>query len=306
MSAIVPYRHSHPYPRPRPCPRFFAYRCQRGVALVCTLLLVLAAMLLGVSVARTAFGSVASARQERDRALAHAMAQAALRDAEADVAAVGAPSSARAAHFAAAPGSGFVAGCGRGADDLGLCLPAAADAPPVWQAIDLAAADAPEPVPYGRFSGAALAAGSGILPARLPAYLIERLAPPAGAGTAAGVAAAGAPAAGPDSWYRITAIGFGTRATTQVVLQALYRKPAPAAASTDAAGHGAASAAGPGGAGPPAAADGDGSGGNAGGSGGDSGNAGAPQQQPIEPLPAGRIGWREIANWPALHARAQQ
>lgn len=287
-----------PPPHLSPFPCLPAYRRQRGVALVCTLLLMLAAMLLGVSVARTAFGSVASARQERDRALAHAMAQAALRDAEADIGAAASSSSARAAHFAGAASSAFVAGCGRGADDLGLCLPAPAAAPPVWQALDLAAADAPALVPYGRFSGALFAAGSGILPARLPAYLIEKLAAPAGAGMAAG---------SPAAWYRITAIGFGTRATTQVVLQALYRKPAPAATAVGTAGGGTASAAGPGGAGPPAEADGDAGGGDVGASDAEGGDAGAlPQQQPIEPLPAGRIDWREIANWPALHARAQQ
>jgi type IV pilus assembly protein PilX len=79
-----------------------------------------------------------------------------------------------------------------------------------------------------------MAVGGGLLPARLPVYLIERL------------------GAGPGTVYRITAAGFGSRAATVVVLQAWYRRSAA--------------------------------------------GGGAP--------PAGRIGWREIANWPELHALA--
>jgi Tfp pilus assembly protein PilX len=57
--------------------------------------------------------------------------------------------------------------------------------------------------------------GPGLLTARLPAYLIEKIAPP-GATEAMG------------GFYRITAIGFGSRATTRVVLQSVYRLPKPA------------------------------------------------------------------------------
>jgi len=258
------------------------HRRQRGLALVCALLLMLAAMLLSVSVARTAFGSVASARQERDRIVAHAAAEAALRDAEKDLAGGAQPASARAGYFAVpaggAPGAastGFVAGCGRGADDLGLCLPAVSPLPPVWQSVDLAQPDNPVLVPYGRYTGATLASGSGILPARPPAYLIEKLDP-------------GPAAAGAGAFYRITAIGFGTNATTRVVLQLVYRKPAAGA--------------------PPSGAGGTPAGGNDddGPVPGASEVADAPPQPQSPQLPAGRIGWRAIANWPELHAQAQQ
>lgn len=235
---------------------------QRGLALVCALMLLLGAMLLGLSVARAAFGNMASARHERERMLARAAAEAALLDAQADIAGGAQPSSGRAGWFAAGTG-GFADGCGRGNQDLGLCLPAAAAMPAAWQAAGLAAASSPVRVPYGRYTGAAFAAGGGLLPARLPGYLIERLAP-AGAGPPAGTV------------YRITAIGFGTRETVQVVLQALYRRLPPAAASV-----------------------------------GDGSIAGAATDtaQSAEPpadLPAGRIGWREVANWPALHAQASK
>jgi type IV pilus assembly protein PilX len=126
------------------------------------------------------------------------------------------------------------AGCGQGAFDRGLC---GARDPPAWQTLDLAAAGNPALVRYGDFTGAPMAVGAGLLPARLPAYLLESL-------------AGGA--------VRITAVGFGARASTLVVLQALYRKQEP----------------------------------------------GAPPGRAHAALPAGRIGWREIVNWPELHARS--
>lgn len=206
-------------------------------------MLMLGALILGASVARTACASIASARQERDGMLARAAAEAALSDAQADIAGGLQPLSARAAWFAAGSG-GFAAGCGQGNQDLGLCLPAAPPAPAVWQIVDLADPVAPAVVPYGRYTGATLALGMGVLPSRLPGYVVERLAP----------GGAGPP---PAVIYRVTAIGFGARDTTRVVLQALLRKALPV---------------------PPAA---------------------APAASP-----AVRVGWREVVNWPELHARA--
>lgn len=215
-----------------PAPRL---RREPGMVLLCVLMLMLVAMLAGVAVARTTFATVAAARYERERLAARGAAEAALLDAERDIEADASPP-ARAALFAAGAPA-WPAGCGRDAHDRGLC---AVRDPPAWQALDLAAQDNPALASYGELTGAPMAAGRGLLPARRPAYLIERLDP-----AAAGV-------------YRITAIGFGTRDSVQVVLQALYRKHKPAAAAA-----------------PPGA------------------------------LPAGRLGWREIVNWPELHARAE-
>ena len=254
-------------------------RTERGLALVCALLLMAAAMVIGVAVVRGAFVLLAAAGNERDRDIAQAAAEAALRDAENDIAgraATSAPPASpdRAAHFGPGGATAFVDGCGRGVDDRGLCR---ARSPPEWQLLDLAAADNPALVPYGQFTGAVLAVGRGVLPARLPAYLIERITPP-GATAQQGV------------FYRITAIGFGARAATQVVLQSLYRLPPP-------------SGGGPG--------DGNGNGNdndhgephdNGHGNGNGNGTPGRPQ---AHQLPAGRIGWREIANWFELHARAR-
>jgi len=277
---------------------------QRGLVLVCALMLMLAAMVIGVAVARGAFILLAAAHNERDRDVAQAAAEAALRDAEHDIAGTADAPPDRAAHFGPDGAGAFVDGCGRGADDLGLCE---ARAPPAWQTLDLAAGDNPALVPYGHFTGAALAVGRSVLPARLPAYLIERIAPP-GATAQQG------------SFYRITAIGFGTRASTRVVLQSLYRLPTPAPTAAPGAGHG--NGAGNAGAGAGSHGDGNDSGdndGNESGEGHVNGNDGAPggdpngngngNHSPPQPqgrqLPAGRIGWRDIANWAELHARAQ-
>jgi type IV pilus assembly protein PilX len=245
---------------------------ERGLALVCALTLMLAAMVIGVAVARGAFVLLASARNECDRDVAQAAAEAALRDAEHDIAGAADVPPDRAAHFGPAGGGAFADDCGRGAGDLGLCR---ARSPPAWQTLDLADADNPALVPYGRFTGATLAVGRGRLPARLPAYVIERIAPP-GATAAQG------------SFYRVTAIGFGTRASTRVVLQSLVRLPPPAGGAGQDRGQGDESDEGH-------------DNGNDGAHGGDP----APARPPGRRLPAGRIGWREISNWPELHARAE-
>jgi len=276
---------------------------QRGVALVCALMLLIAAMLIGIAAVRAAFALMASARHEGERIAARAAAEAALRDAEHDIAGIaagaGAAGAARAGHFAPAGGAGFVEGCGHGPADLGLCR---AGAPPAWEHIDLVSA--PEVlVPYGRFTGAVFAAAGGAAPARLPGYLIEKL-EPAGALPAHG------------SFYRITAIGFGTHTSASVVLQAIYRKPDSAAAPGGSAaggdGTGGGQGAGegadvPGTPGTPEPPDADGD--QDAGQGPGGAGAGGPDPPPSSPqvtLPAGRIGWREIANWHELHARARQ
>lgn len=286
-------------------------RAECGLALVCALMLMLAAMAIGLAVMRGAFALLAAAHNERDRDVALAAAEAALRDGEHDIAGIGmAPSPERVAHFAPAGAAAFVAGCGRGADDLGLCL---ATGPPAWQTLDMADANNPALVPYGRFTGAVLAVGRGMLPARLPAYVIERIAP-AGATTEQG------------TFYRVTAIGFGTRASTRAVLQSVYRLPSPAGTG-DGSGSGGGDAGGLSGSSDGGGGGGGGSTGNGGsadgadsgtgtgastddgtsndnGNGNGNGNASSSAQQE-RPLPAGRVGWREIANWAELHARAQ-
>jgi Tfp pilus assembly protein PilX len=251
-------------------PAIGSQRRQHGAALVTALFLMLAVLMIGVSAARTALNAEKSARHDRDRHIAFGAAEAALLDAERDVEGGADPASVRAALFAPGGSAGFVDSCGQGAAsiNLGLCLPASSAAAPVWQALDLADAGG-KSVPYGQFTGAAMPVASGILPARLPRYIIE-LVPLTGAVPASG------------ALYRITAIGFGSRDTTRVVLQSYYHKLAPAAATDPVAMPAPLAPVPPSDPAGPAAP--------------------TPAVPAVPPaVPAGRISWREIANWPELH-----
>lgn len=234
-----------------------------GVALVTALVFMLVVLMMGVAAARSAIHAGKSARYERDRHIAFAAAEAALVDAEGDIESAAVTSPGRASLFDAGP-SALAKGCGRGMDDLGLCLDEGGA--PQWQAADLEAEDAT--VGYGGFTGARMATGGATLPARAPRYIIEF------------IHVGGAPP-GTGRFFRITAIGFGSRKATQVVLQSFYRK-APAGGSNGSSG----------GSGPRHR---------------DETEGRAPPvttPPPVSALPAGRIGWREIANWPELHQAA--
>lgn len=188
---------------------------EQGVALVTALFVMLMVLMLGVSAARAALDAEKSARSERDRHVAFEAAEAALADAERDIEGGADPASPRAALFEQGSAVGFVPGCGR--DDnspgLGLCLYVPAPGRPAW--LEAALLGGQGAVTYGRFTGARMPAGADTLPARLPRYLIELL-PFARAGESASVRA--------GNFYRITAVGFGAREHTRVVLQSYYRK----------------------------------------------------------------------------------
>jgi Tfp pilus assembly protein PilX len=247
---------------------------QAGVALVTALVLMLVTAMMGVAAARAAIHAGKSARYERDRQVAFAAAEAALADAERDIEGAAATAPGRAALFDAGP-SGLTKGCGRGVDDLGLCRDEGGT--PQWQAADLQA-DA-STAGYGSFTGALMATGGGSLPARAPRYVIEFL------------PITGAPP-GSGRFFRITSIGFGARQGTQVVLQSFYRKPV-SASGNNGSGNGSGTGSGSGGAEGP-------------GNGGASGGHGQPPvpPTPASAIPAGRLAWREVANWPDLHRAA--
>lgn len=193
------------------CPRH-----EGGAALAVTLFLIVAVLVIGAAAAQAALSAERQARSERDRQAALLAAEAALRDAERDI--QGGSDAPRAAMFAAGDSAGFVPGCGRRNEpNAGLCM--RSDPVPAWQAVDLAATGAEaRAVVYGSFTGAVLATGVGSAPARPPQYIIEAL-PVRRAGEDASTPMPGV--------YRITAIGFGARESTRVVLQAVYRRVEP-------------------------------------------------------------------------------
>lgn len=221
---------------------------QQGMVLMAALLVMVMLLLMGVSGARMALQGERAARGLRDRDIAMQAAEDALADAERELGGGGADP----ARNALVTGDVYVEGCGNGATapDLGLCSAAAGDAP-AWQQADIADdGAASRSVPFGHYTGAEMETGDGFLPFRKPRYVIECLPLPPGV------------AAGIDHVYRVTAIGFGARASTEVVVQSTYR-PAPGTAAGGAGGAGATVPAGP-------AAKGS------------------------------RIGWREIANYREL------
>lgn len=241
---------------------------ERGVVLLTALLLTLAVLMTSVAVARTAINGARAAGHERDRMVALHAAMAALADAEHDIEGGLDPGSARAAALANASPGAFAAGCRGGTPYDGLCE-RAPDAGDIFAA--LADDDGPA-VALGTFTGALIPAGEGALPVRAPRYLIERMPSTAGA-----------------LLYRVSALGFGSVATTQVAVQAYYRKML-AGAPPPGAGP-------PGSAPQPAPAPGE----------GQEQDPGTGPQAPPEPeapglpgTPGGpgiRVGWREIGNW---------
>lgn len=191
-------------------------RRQQGVTLLVGMLLLIAVLLLGASSARMVLQGEKAARAERDRHIALQAAEEGLMDAEHDIDA-GSGSAARASVFSGAGVDGFSDGCGEGVG-LGLCGPAPGTAAPAWQRADLANEDggAEQSVAFGAFTGASMPSGEGLLPFRAPRYLIERL-PDHRPGEEAGLT--------PHYIYRVTAIGFGVRPGTEVIVQSVYRKP---------------------------------------------------------------------------------
>jgi len=191
---------------------------QRGVSLVVALMMLVVILLLGISAAQIALQGEKVSRNDRDRQMALQAAEAALMDAELDI--EGSPDAvkSRSKFFASDNILAFPeTGCGSGLSNtsLGLCAVAPDPATPVWQSIDfLDASDKASSVPYGHFTGYGFPSGDGPLPAKLPRYIIEPMM----------FSYKGHSAEKPEVFFRVTAIGFGMRDTTQVVLQTFYRK----------------------------------------------------------------------------------
>ncbi|HEY8606701.1 MAG TPA: pilus assembly protein [Noviherbaspirillum sp.] len=204
-------------------------RRRQGVVLPTTLLVLVVALLLGISSARTALLSEKASRNDRDRLLALHAAEAALLDAEADI--TGAPADGRrGSRFRDAARNEQAGVCRRGGFDelAGICTPAIGGQPPVWTVTDfMDRSENAATIPFGRFSGRVYPSGEGNLPAHAPRYIIEVLAD-ASPGTEAGNSL---------PVFRITVVGFGVREGTQVALQSWFRLPPPGI-SPGAAAHG--------------------------------------------------------------------
>ena len=181
-----------------------APRAQRGLSLVTTLIFMLAALALGLSVLGVTTMQERITGNSKDRDLALQAAEAALRDAESDI-----------NNFAI--GTVFSDNC-----NLGLCTRpsqrATPDARPVDQQASFSWSTATQVRNYGQYTLVAALPG-GL--AGQPTYVIEQPVPVfiPGSSVQMGVT----PTTGKG--YRITARAVGARAETVVILQEIYATP---------------------------------------------------------------------------------
>jgi type IV pilus assembly protein PilX len=184
---------------------------QAGLALLACLVLLVVVALLGLSAARVAIEAELWSRNDHDRRVAFLAAEAALEDAQRDIEQA---TDERGLMFADGA-QRFDAACGAGLNNprLGLCA-----GPSAWLSAEFldASATGASSVPYGHLTGSRMPVAGGMLPARLPRYIIEDF-PLREAG-------ASAEPSGRRRLFRISAIGFGRRESTRVVLQAWYRR----------------------------------------------------------------------------------
>jgi len=185
-------------------------RSEEGFSLITTLVLLVIASLLGVAASQLVLMSERSSRYDRDRLIAFQAAEAALLDAEMDIRG---PGSIRSGLFSPLSSTGFEDGCGTGSTTKGMCLPANAGISPIWSTVDFM--DTERTVAFGEFTDRHYAAGTnGVQPARVPSYIIELIPDPAPGGNVNAQ----------RNLYRVTAVGFGPREETQVMLQMFFRK----------------------------------------------------------------------------------
>ena len=186
---------------------------QRGFSLITTLILLMVVSGLGIAASQMVLMSERTSRFDRDAQIAFQAAEAALVDAEIDIQGPNTSADQRMEKFEPKSKVNFSAGCGTG-ESRGLCAPAEAGQKPVWYQVDFTDESAnAETAKFGEFTDRKFAVGAtGIRPEIAPRYIVEVIPNPT-------------PAASPaDVLYRITAMGFGPRKKTQIVLQVVFRK----------------------------------------------------------------------------------
>ncbi|RQO33665.1 pilus assembly protein [Herminiimonas sp. KBW02] len=178
---------------------------QTGTTLITVLVMLLLILMLGLAAAQIALQSEKAARNDRDRHIAFQAAEAALLDAEITI--EHSPDAANSRRHIFARQS-----------ELDFPLP---DQEECASAANYVYPGLCDTVPYGRFTGNQFVTGVAALPVVAPRYAIELILDQKVS------LLTGKPA----YFYRITAIGYGARVSTQVVLQSVYRKQLAAALS---------------------------------------------------------------------------
>lgn len=198
----------------------FSHR-QVGFSLIVVLLLLAVVTILGLGAAQLSIVNELGARNDRDTEVAFQAAEAALVDAELDVLGPNTSTSARLCLFNNKDDTPFVPGCGGPGANQGLCAAAEGGATPAWMKADLSP-ESKTSVAYGTFTGQQYVTGTGATPAAPPRYIVEVMRNNGGwevnriQNASAGSA---------TSLFRVTAIGFGVKKETQVVLQTNLHKP---------------------------------------------------------------------------------
>ncbi|WP_431276155.1 pilus assembly PilX family protein [Variovorax ureilyticus] len=185
------------------------------------LLLLVAVTLLGLGAAELSIVNELGARNDRDTEIAFQAAEAALVDAEIDVLGPNTSTSARLCLFDHKDDTAFISDCGGPGANQGLCAPAEAGTTPAWMKADLSP-ESKTSVAYGTFTGRQYVTGTGATPAALPRYVIEVMRNNGGWDVNR---LQNASAGSATKIFRVTAIGFGVRKETQVVLQTNLSKP---------------------------------------------------------------------------------
>lgn len=197
-----------------------------GFSLIMVMLLLVVVTVLGVGAAQLSLVNERGARNDRDNEIAFQAAEAALIDAELDILGPNASPAARLCLFNNKDVAPFVEGCGSGAN-LGLCAPSEPGTTPAWMTADLSSSSSSKTsVAYGTFTGQTYVVGKGATSAALPRYIVEVM---RNNGGWQGNRLENASAGNATNIFRVTAIGFGVDADTQVVLQTNLYKPAVSA-----------------------------------------------------------------------------
>ncbi|WP_421955818.1 pilus assembly PilX family protein [Polaromonas sp.] len=197
----------------------------RGSSLVVVLIMLSVIFVIGVISARLSLFSERASRNDRDRQIAFQSAEAALLDAELDILGPNTAGNRRVCAFDSLKPAVFVPGCGTGSK-TGMCLSTTVEGEG-WKNVkaqystESGTATSNLTVQFGQFTGQSIAQGSGGLPVKPARYTIEAVRY-AGTGNAND-------SVGNDKTeyaFLVTAMGFGLRPETQVLLQALIYKPA--------------------------------------------------------------------------------
>ena len=210
---------------------------QRGMSLIVILLLLVVISMLGIASMQIATMGEHGARNDRDMQLATQSAEAALIDAEVDLQGTSTTQGTRTAAFKAGSARFPGSDCSKDSRWKGLCaLETGANKNATWLEANYTAKEDGndrDVALFGEFTGrsfqnANTSAGIGVQPALRPRYVIENVSELSAvrSGMVTGQYNSATPegqATTGEQLYRVTAMGFGPRSTTQTVLQTLYR-----------------------------------------------------------------------------------